>query len=125
MAGEQSYFHAGRYSTSLVTVGQGKLVSSVSLNTPTSDRVRLKYLENEPHACPRQSDMDRVNVCYSISDRLELVDESYQLISLVLDVHLTTTVLPAPILDSALRLELSSLTTRFFQCYINHNSVWG
>lgn len=79
-----------------------------------SDRVWLKYLENEPDACPRQSDMDRIDVCYCISHRLELVDESYQLISLVLDVHLTTTVLPAPLLDSALRLELSSLTARFF-----------
>jgi hypothetical protein len=77
MAGEQSHFHAGRYSASLVAVRQRKLVSSVSSNTLTSDRVWLQYLENESDARPRQSDVDRIDVRDRVSHRLEFVNESH------------------------------------------------
>ena len=80
----QSTLEAGGYGASLVAISQGQLGSAVSLKTCESDCVLCTYFQNTPYTCSRQSDMYRIDIRDCISHSLELVDEIYQLVSLVL-----------------------------------------
>jgi hypothetical protein len=81
------------------------------------------YLKDNPHACPRQANVNRVNVCDNVTYSLEPIQEPHNLIRLLKQVYLATSVSPCPSLNSGALLKLSCVSMHFVESIVSAHSV--
>jgi hypothetical protein len=83
------------------------------------------YLEDSPHACPRQADVNRVNVCDNVTYSLEPIQEPHDLIRLLKQVYLAVFVGPCPSLNLGALLKLSCVGMHFVESIFSTHNVCG
>jgi hypothetical protein len=83
------------------------------------------YLEDSPHACPRQADVNRVNVRDNVTYSLEPVQELHDLIRLLKQVYLAASVGPCPSLNLGALLKLSCVCMYFVESIVSAHNVCG
>jgi hypothetical protein len=83
------------------------------------------YLEDSPHACPRQAEVNGINIGDDIPQSLEFVQESHHLVRLLKEVYLAIFVAPRPSLDLRTLLKLSCASVHFTESSISTYGVRG
>jgi hypothetical protein len=83
------------------------------------------YLEDSPHACPRQADVNRVNICDNVTNSLEPIQEPQDLIRLLKQIYLAASVGPCPSLNLGALLKLSCVCMHFVESIVGAHNVRG
>jgi hypothetical protein len=81
------------------------------------------YVEDSSNPCPRQADVDRVDVSDNISHSLELVQQLHDFVHLLEEVHLAASIVAWPPLDLTALLKLFHTVVYFVECSVDANGV--